>query len=104
MDVLTIIRFAIVIFAIFYISSMILALIFELRRSSLYKQMQMQIRHIGELGFTAAVTHVKVYKITEDHRRKILKVDRVQQILLKICNFFAFKNERNKGSLLFIGK
>ena len=69
--------------ALTYIGGLISVWICELKRNVLYRQMQQQIRLIESLHLSAAMLHVKTYKINMDYCRKIDEIDRVQRFVLK---------------------
>ena len=69
--------------ALTYIGGLILMWSCELKRNVLYRQMQKEIRLIENFHLSAAMRHVKTYKINMDYCRKIDEVDRVQHFVLK---------------------
>src|SRR6266704_2614153 len=57
--------------------------IYELRKNALYRNMKEQVRVVESFRLSMAVLHAKKYKIDEDYRRNISKLERVQQFILK---------------------
>jgi len=69
--------------ALTYIAGIISVWACEFRKTILYRQMQQQIRSIENLHLSAAMLHVKTYKINRDYHQKIEEIECVQSFILK---------------------
>lgn len=68
--------------ALLYSLGVILVLICEHRMKRLYREMR-KIDVLENSGMSMALVHVKKYKITEDYRLKIARIQKAQKFILE---------------------
>ena len=83
MQSLIIIEYLTGLLALIYIIGLISVWLCELKRNALYLQMQRRVRLIENLHLSAAMLHVKIYKINMDYCKKIEEIERLQHFILK---------------------
>lgn len=83
MQFLIIIISAISIFAFAYLGGLISVWLYEIKMRKMFLRMQEKIRQLESEKFSAALFHVKEYKITEDYRQEMLEIEKVQKFILK---------------------
>ena len=66
-----------------YVLAAVTVWTYEFKKNALYGEMQKQIRFLESLHLSAALRHIKLYKIREDHRRATEPLERVQQIIFE---------------------
>ncbi len=104
MNLFIFIKYFLALAVIIYISGIISIWIYARRQEFLYRKMQGEMKLLENIGLSGAVMQIKAYRIREDYRRELEMIERVQSFILKICHFFASRNEGNEGSLLFRSK
>jgi hypothetical protein len=73
--------------ALLYSLGVILVLICEHRMKRLYREMREKIDVLENSGMSMALVHVKKYKITEDYRLKIARIQKAQKFILEKAVF-----------------
>ena len=69
--------------ALLYCSGLGLVWLFEFRKKSLYQEMRKQVQVLENLRLSMAMLHVKMYKISEDYRRRNAELEKMQQFILE---------------------
>ncbi len=95
MDILTAIEYVAVGLVGIYSIGLLLVWLYEIRKNSLYTQMQNKLRLLEDLHLSAALRYAKKYKIKEDYRKEIGGLERVQRFIFENVLFMS-KNESLK--------
>ena len=83
MDIITTIEYLLAAMAGLYLIGLVVVWIYELKRNALYRRMKEQVRLLENFQLSMAVTHVKMYRITQDYHKNASNLERVQQFILK---------------------
>ena len=79
----TVIKYIVMIGISMYVSGLLLAWVYEIKRNALYRKMREQVRLLENFPKSSAVIHARTYKIHEDYAQKIAGLERVQQFILE---------------------
>ena len=83
MQIFVIIEYILGITFFVYFSGVVSIWICEFRMNILCKKMRQKIHLLERFNMSKAVFYAKMYKISEDHRKDILGIERVQQFILE---------------------
>jgi uncharacterized membrane protein len=66
-----------------YLLSLLMVLIYERRKMSLYKKAKKEIILIENLGISMAVLHAKMFRVRHDYLKMVGDIDRKQQFIFE---------------------
>ncbi|NTW26806.1 MAG: hypothetical protein HGA36_00560 [Candidatus Moranbacteria bacterium] len=83
MDIITTIECLMITAIVLYLLGIGAVWIYEFKKSALYRQMKQELELLERFNLSRAVIHAKSYRINENYRKNSLKLERVQQFILK---------------------
>lgn len=95
MNILTTIEYLVGLMAVLYLIGMIVVLIYDFKKNSLYRNMRESIRDMEGLQLSMAVMHARTYMVMENYRRDLSMVEKVQQFILE--NMFFVRRRTLKS-------
>lgn len=95
MNMLITIEYFVGLMLVLYLIGMIVVLVYDFKKNSLYKSMQESVRNMGSLHLSMAVIHARTYMIMENYRRDVFAIERVQQFILE--NMFFVRRSTLKN-------
>jgi len=82
--------------ALLYCCGLVLAWTYEMRMNKMFRKMREKIQPLEKLGTNTALFHVKKYKITEDYRKGISEIEKVQKFILRKLLFIEKSTLKTK--------
>ena len=98
MDIFTAIEYIAALALGVYIVGAIIAWIYEIKKNSLYREMQSCVKLLDSLQLSAALRHIRMYKIQEDYRRAAGKLESAQQAILENVLFTGSRSSQKEKS------
>lgn len=83
MQYLPITIYLLALIASFYLLGIFSLLVCEYRTGALYRKCRTEIDYLENIGMSMALVHAKKYKITEDYRLEIAKIEKARKFIFE---------------------